>query len=32
VTGWAMFFMVVGVATVAAIPLRIVDLMEGFRN
>jgi hypothetical protein len=28
VTGWAMFFMVVGVATVAAIPLRIVDRME----
>nr|DAE42108.1 MAG TPA: hypothetical protein [Caudoviricetes sp.]DAQ50163.1 MAG TPA: hypothetical protein [Caudoviricetes sp.] len=27
-TGWAMFFMVVGVATVAAIPLRIVDRME----
>nr|DAV64100.1 MAG TPA: hypothetical protein [Caudoviricetes sp.] len=25
---WAMFFMVVGVATVAAIPLRIVDRME----
>jgi hypothetical protein len=28
VTGWAMFFMIVGVATVAAIPLRIVDRME----
>ena len=27
-TDWAMFFMVVGVATVAAIPLRIVDRME----
>ena len=27
-TGWAMFFMFVGVATVAAIPLRIVDRME----
>lgn len=27
-TGWAMFFMIVGVATVAAIPLRIVDRME----
>nr|DAV15240.1 MAG TPA: hypothetical protein [Caudoviricetes sp.] len=27
-TGWAMFFMVIGVATVAAIPLRIVDRME----
>nr|DAP41407.1 MAG TPA: TMEM240 family [Bacteriophage sp.] len=27
-TGWAMFFMIVGVSTVAAIPLRIVDRME----
>ena len=27
-TDWAMFFMVVGVATVAAIPLRIVDCIE----
>ena len=27
-TGWAMFFMIVGVATVAAIPLKIVDRME----
>lgn len=27
-TGWAMFFMIVGVATVAAIPLRIVERME----
>lgn len=27
-TGWAMFFMVIGVATVAAIPLRIVDWLE----
>lgn len=27
-TGWAMFFTVVGVATVAAIPLRIVDWIE----
>lgn len=27
-TGWAMLFMVIGVATVAAIPLRIVDRME----
>nr|DAV91647.1 MAG TPA: TMEM240 family [Caudoviricetes sp.] len=27
-TGWTMFFMIVGVATVAAIPLRIVDRIE----
>lgn len=27
-TGWAMFFMLIGVATVAAIPLRIVDYIE----
>lgn len=27
-TDWAMFFMVIGVATVAAIPLRIVDCIE----
>lgn len=27
-TGWIMFFMIVGVETVAAIPLRIVDRME----
>nr|DAQ64604.1 MAG TPA: hypothetical protein [Caudoviricetes sp.] len=27
-TGWEMFFMIVGVATVAAIPLRIVDRMD----
>ena len=27
-TGWAMFFMIVGVATVAEIPLKIVDWME----
>lgn len=30
-TGWAMFFMVIGVATVAAIPLRIVDCIESER-
>jgi hypothetical protein len=28
VTDWAMFFMVVGVATVAAIPLRILERIE----
>ena len=27
-TGWAMFFMLVGVAAVAALPLRIVDRIE----
>lgn len=27
-TGWAMFFMLVGVATVAALPLRIVERIE----
>lgn len=27
-TGWAMFFMAIGVATVAEIPLRIVDWLE----
>ena len=27
-TGWAMFFMIVGVATVAALPLRIVERIE----
>lgn len=27
-TGWAMFFMLVGVAAVAALPLRIVDWIE----
>jgi len=28
VSGWAMFFMLVGVATVAALPLRIVERIE----
>jgi hypothetical protein len=28
VSGWAMFFMLIGVATVAAIPLWIVDCIE----
>nr|DAF77598.1 MAG TPA: hypothetical protein [Caudoviricetes sp.] len=27
-TGWTLFFTVVGVATLAAIPLRIVDWIE----
>lgn len=27
-SGWAMFFMLVGVATVAALPLRIVERIE----
>jgi len=28
VTGWAMFFMIVGVSTVAAIPLRILERID----
>lgn len=27
-TGWAMFFMLLGVAAVAALPLRIVERIE----
>lgn len=27
-TGWAMFFMLLGVSTLAAIPLEIVDRIE----